>query len=79
MNLKSCFSTSIPKSHRGIIYKKEFFMIKIKMIKIIIIPSLGVASYFISSSENDTLKYIVYTATAVGVIAAIFKGLVDRR
>jgi len=47
-------------------------MIKSKMIKIIIILSLGVASYFISSSENETLKYVVYTATAIGVAATIF-------
>ena len=42
------------------------------MIKIIIILSLGVASYFISLSENDTLKYVVYTATAIGAIATMF-------
>ena len=39
------------------------------MFKIIIISSLGVATYFASSFESYTLKYVVYTSALIGAIA----------
>ena len=49
-------------------------MIKSKMIKIIIILSLGVATYFVSSSQSDTLKYVVYASAVIGTVSMLFIG-----
>ena len=45
-----------------------------KMIKIIIILSLGVATYFVSSSKNDTLRYVVYTSAVIGTVSTLLVG-----
>jgi len=49
-------------------------MIKNNMIKIVIILSLGVATYFVSSSKNDTLKYVVYASATIGTISTLLMG-----
>ncbi len=42
------------------------------MIKVVIIFSLVVASYFISFSDSSMLRYIVYGATAIGLGVVLF-------
>ena len=44
------------------------------MIKIVIILSLGVATYFVSSSKNDTLKYVVYASAVIGAVSTLLVG-----
>ena len=42
------------------------------MIKLVIILSLGVASYFISFSDSAVLRYIVYGSASIGIGITLF-------